>query len=192
MLIIYAHYSRSGHCGEILRSVTAELDARKKPYELMDLYEEKMDPAFQGYRAYDEHGWALNKAIREIQEQFIREKEFIIIYPIWWEKAPSILSKFLKHVLSAKIAFLWDSKRRRPIGLFLDKRALVLVTAGEAAWRRKWLRRGRGVKSIAKELLRDFGVRTDVLLIGNCQTITEKKKEEIQKRVTHAIKKFLG
>ncbi len=190
MLIVYAHFNRSGHCGEVLRRVVAELDSRDKKYEVLDLYEMGFDAVFRGEGDYDENGFSTNETIREMQEKVSRENELIVIYPLWWNNVPAMLKGFFDRVLTARFAFRY-SEKGFPMGLLVGKRALVLATAGGPAWYHKYLCGNRAIKVVTNDTLRFCGMETSARLIGNCRELTEEKKNKIQKQILAEMEKFV-
>lgn len=190
MLIVYAHFDRSGHNGEVLRTVEEYLGNREIPYEVLDLYASGFDPVL---RAGDvrARGKSENDAtVRALQEKIEAERDFVFIYPTWWTNVPAMLKGFYDRVFSVGFAF-----RYRPSGiperLLRGRRALVVTTTGGPAAYHRIVALGRSVRVSTDDVLGFSGFRTRNLLIGNCRKIDEAKREEIRRRVRRAMGRFV-
>ncbi len=191
MLIIYAHFSRTGHNGVILKEVENWLKQRGQAYEVLDLYGIGFDPVLGVRDISQADGTSSDVFVHSIQEKILKAKNLIFIYPTWWSNVPAILKGFYDRVLMAQFAFRYGSSGL-PEGLLKGRRALVFTTSGGPAVYQKIFRGSRSIKVTTDDTLEFCGLRTQSVLIGNCRALDEKKKIEITKKVIIAMKKFVS
>ncbi len=189
MLIIYAHFSRSGHNGQVLSEVEKFLKEKVHLYEILDLYQIDFDPILTNQDILSREKFSSDEKIRSLQEKILQEQEFIFIYPTWWNNVPAMLKGFYDRVLAAGFAFRYQ-KNGLPEGLLKGKRALVFTTTGGPAFYQKLVRGTRSIKVTTSDTLEFCGLKTQSVLIGGCRSLDEKKKLEIQKKVAKAMEKF--
>lgn len=191
MLVVYAHFDRSGHNGEVLRTVEEYLGKRKVPYEVLDLYASGFDPVLRAEDVRARGKSENDPAVREIQEKIGAERDFVFIYPTWWSNVPAMLKGFYDRVFSAGFAF-----RYKPSGLpdrlLRGRRALVVTTAGGPAAYHRLVTLSRSLRVSTDDVLGFSGFRTSGVLIGNCRKIDDRKREEIRRKVSRAMERFVG
>lgn len=186
MLIIYAHFDRTGHNGEVLRTVESYARERDIPYEVLDLYGMNFDP-FLRAEDMEVRGKSENDAqVREIQEKILAEREFVFIHPTWWGNVPAILKGFYDRVFSAGFAFRYKPNGL-PERLLRGRRALVITTTGGPWFFQRIVKASRALRVSTSDTLRFCGFRTRTLLIGNCRKIDESKRKEIRRRVSRVL-----
>ncbi|MEI6650461.1 MAG: NAD(P)H-dependent oxidoreductase [Candidatus Moraniibacteriota bacterium] len=190
MLIIYAHFNKSGHNGEVLKSVEDYLIGKGKSYEVLDLYGIGFDPVLRAEEMADRGMSTTDVKVRELQEKIAAEREFMFIYPTWWSNVPAILKGFYDRVFSRGFAFRYRSNGF-PEGLLKGKRALVITTSGGPAIFQQLVRLSRSIRVSTSDTLEFCGIRTKNLLIGNCMRLDEAKKNEIRRKVFRATRSFV-
>jgi NAD(P)H dehydrogenase (quinone) len=189
MLIIYAHFEKAGHCGEVLKTAEWWLSGKGKPYEVLDLYATGFDPVLRAEEMTDRGISKTDAAVRAIQEKILAEREFIFIYPNWWSNVPAILKGFYDRVFASGFAFKYR-ENGLPEGLLTGKRALVIVTSGGPAPYQRIVRGNRPIKVTTSDTLSFCGMKTKSLLIGGCVKLDEKKKADIGRKVVSALEGF--
>jgi len=191
MLVIYAHFDRSGHNGEVLRTVEECLGTRKIPYEVLDLYASGFDPILRAEDVKARGKSAHDATVRALQEKIESERDFVFIYPTWWTNVPAMLKGFYDRVFSAGFAFRYGANGL-PVRLLRGRRALVITTTGGPAAYHRIVTLGRSLRVSTDDVLGFSGFRTRSLLIGNCRGIDEAKRGEIRRRVRRVMDRFVG
>jgi len=192
MIIIYAHYSKTGHVGTVLATVEATLQQRQRAYEVWDLYQLQFNPVFnpETYDRTDAQGISADPQIKTWQEKIKQETDFIIIYPTWWVNVPAILKGFYDRVLQARFAFRYKSNGL-PEGLLRGKRALVITTTGAPAFFHRLIKWNRSLSISTADTLRFCGIQTTTLLFGSCVHINETKRQRITKKTRATLERWL-
>lgn len=190
MLIIYAHFSREGHCGEVLKTVEWWLAGKGKPYEVVDLSATGFDPILRAEEMIDRGISKTDPSVRAIQEKILAEREFVFIYPTWWSNVPAILKGFYDRVFASGFAFRYR-ENGFPEGLLKGKRALVIATAGGPAAYQRIVRGSRPIRVTTSDTLSFCGMKTKSLLIGGCVKLDDRKKTEIGRKVVRAMEGFM-
>ncbi|MEI7749989.1 MAG: NAD(P)H-dependent oxidoreductase [Candidatus Moraniibacteriota bacterium] len=191
MLIIYAHFNKAGHCGEVLKTAEEWLAGKGKPYEVLDLYGIGFDPVLRAEEMASRGMSTTDPKLKELQEKILAEREFVFIYPTWWSNVPAVLKGFYDRVFASGFAFRYR-ENGFPEGLLKGKRALVITTSGGPAVYQYIARLGRSLRVTTSDTLEFCGIRTKSLLIGGCMKLDESKKTEIRTKVARALDGFVG
>lgn len=191
MLIIYAHFDRTGHNGEVLRNVESYMWEKDVSYEVLDLYGMGFEPLLHAEDMRARGKSENDPQVREIQEKMLAEREFVFIYPTWWGNVPAMLKGFYDRVFSAGFGFRYN-EHGMPEGLLRGRRALVITTTGGPWFFQRVIKVSRALHVSTADVLRFCGFRTRTLLIGNCRKIDDRKREEIRKKVHRALTRFVG
>jgi len=191
MLVIYAHFDRSGHNGEVLKTVEECFRERELPYQVLDLYTSGFDPVLRAQDVRTRGKSETDATVRALQERIEAERDFVLIYPTWWTNVPAMLKGFYDRVFLVGFAF-----RYRPSGiperLLRGRRALVITTTGGPAAYHRIVTLGRSIRVSTDDVLGFSGFRTRHLLIGHCRKLDETKRREIRRRVRRAVVRFVG
>lgn len=115
--ILYAHPYEKSFNHAILETITDKLAARGKEFEVIDLYADGFNPAFEGkdLSVYNE-GRSKDPLVNKYIDILLRTESFIMIFPIWWSTMPAIVDGFFDKTMLAGIAFKYSDK-----GLVPDK-----------------------------------------------------------------------
>lgn len=181
MLIIYAHPNHDGHCGYILKQFKKHFKKNKTPYQLLDLYKLKYDPVLKQSEHYTSGNYHISTETKEYQELIQKERQFIIIYPTWWNGPPAILKGFFDRTLTSRFAFKY-SENGFPTGLLQGKVAVFTTTGGHLLIE-KIILRNRSLNVIVKNTLNFCGFKAKGFMLGNATKFTERNKKLIQKKV---------
>ncbi|MBT3356494.1 NAD(P)H-dependent oxidoreductase [bacterium] len=184
MLIIYAHPNHDGHCGYILKQLTAELDSKKIVHQVIDLYQENYNPVLQPKEHYTSGNYAIAKETKKYQKLLEKERSFVIIYPTWWNGTPAILKGFFDRTLTNRFAFRYN-KYGFPKGLLTGKVAVITTTGGPAI-AEKLILGNRSLKVVVKETLRFCGFKAKGFMVDQAKKLTDKNKRKIEKIVSLA------
>ena len=187
MLIIYAHPTKTGHCGYILEQVKKYLNAQKKSYEFLDLYTENYDPVLKKNEHYSSSNNYLTDDTIKYQTLLKKHQEIIVIYPTWWNSTPAILKGWFDRVLTRKFAFEYIG--HLPHGL-LHGKVVVITTTGGPAFYEKIFAKNRSLKTVTHDVFKFCGYRTKGYLFGSATELDDKNKKRIKKIVNKAMKNF--
>jgi len=87
-LIIYAHPYDGSFNHAVLEAATSALDKAGRPYDVVDLYADGLDPLVSHYQKLIEGA-----------------SRIIVICPIWWSEVPSIVKGFVDKVMKQNWAY---------------------------------------------------------------------------------------
>ena len=105
-LIIYAHPSPGSFNHAVLQAVTDSLDRKSRPYDVIDLYADGFDPRYTPEElALFHEGGTLDTLVTRYQDLLDTATRLIIIAPVWWSGAPSILNGFVEKVMKQGWAY---------------------------------------------------------------------------------------
>lgn len=115
--ILYAHPYEKSFNHAILKSITERLTAEGKPFEVIDLYVDGFNPAFEGtsLAVYNE-GRSADPLVNKYIDILLRTDSFVMIFPIWWSTMPAIVNGFFDKTMLAGTAFKYSEN-----GLVPDK-----------------------------------------------------------------------
>lgn len=158
-LIIYAHPSPSSFNHAVLQAVTDSLDRKSRPYDVIDLYADGFDPRYTPEElALFHEGGTLDTLVTRYQDLLDTATRLIIIAPVWWSDAPSILKGFVEKVMKQGWAYkVTVTGVRGKLGRIRE--VLYLSTSTSPTW---YLRRRRGnaiEKVFLGTTLRQLGIR---------------------------------
>jgi NAD(P)H dehydrogenase (quinone) len=186
-LIIYAHptIKQEGHCSSVLDEVKTRLDMMNQDYEVIDLYKIGYDPVLHEDELYTAHNKNITNQNKEFQKKIERSKNFIFIYPVWWNSTPAILKGFFDKVLTSGFAFIY--KNNMPIGLLKGRKAVIFATTGAPKLFFKLFERSIATRQVEKYTLGFCGIKARSFVVGNSLQIDEKQKNKIQKTVKKGL-----
>ncbi|MGE0792911.1 MAG: NAD(P)H-dependent oxidoreductase [Candidatus Woesearchaeota archaeon] len=181
ILIIYAHPNKNGFCGEVLKQILKQ----NKNCEVLDLYSMKYDIILKNDELYSRNNRKVAKETKLLQEKIKQFEKFIFIYPNWWQNIPAILKGFIDRVFISDFAFKYV--KGMPKGL-LSGKAIVISTCGAPKFVSTIIKGNRAVKLITDDVLRYCGIKAKGFVIGSALNLNNKRKLEIEKVVTKALK----
>lgn len=189
-LIIYAHPTKTGHNGAVLKEVQATLIKQKKNFWLIDLYAEKFNPLL-----LEKNFNKPNPQAKKYQEHLKKSDELIFIYPVWWGTFPAMLKGFFDQVFTRGFAFHYLSlpfsifgMNARPQGLLKGKHATVFITMGARKWQNSLFLHKISKRVVQRPILGFCGITSKVYTTYSASKLTPEKKIEIKKLVTKALK----
>ncbi len=190
MIIVYAHPDRKGHCGYILNQIlekTKTASGKEAPL-VIDLYSEEYSPLLTEDELYTHGNKSVSSRNKEIQEIFKKQRNFIFIYPTWWNNMPAILKGFTDRVFTPGFAYKFSN--HIPKGL-LEGKAVAITTTGSSGLLYKIFSGKRSLKVLTKDVLSFSGLSTKNIQIGNARSLNDKNKKNIEKAVEKTLS-FLG
>jgi NAD(P)H dehydrogenase (quinone) len=189
-LIIYAHPTRKGHNGVVLKEVEAHLNTSKSSYKLIDLYKEHFNPVL----TENNFNKPTNQA-KSYQNEIKKADHIIFIYPVWWGTFPAMLKGFFDQVFTRGFAFTYKplpfpvfGMRARPIGLLSDKRATVFITMGARKWQNDLFLHRISKRAVRKPLLGFCGIKSKVCALYSCTKLTAEHKRKAKSLVAKVLK----
>ncbi|MFT4311534.1 MAG: NAD(P)H-dependent oxidoreductase [Candidatus Woesearchaeota archaeon] len=189
-LIIYAHPNKKGNNGLILEKVIKGLKAKKKKFDLIDLYDSKYRPVLEEKELYTQGNKFISKETLKYQEMISKTDHLIVIYPVWWNNMPAILKGFFEKVITPRFAFryeLYFGKLPVPIGLLKGKRASVFITTNSPKIIYWLVQKGRASSTIKKDILGFSGIKSKVFHYDNAIKYNKDKT-----RASKLVKKGLS
>ena len=108
--------------------MTEKLKANNHEVALRDLYAEDFSPVLSDADFYQfSQGQVPDEVITE-QEYIANADILVFIYPIWWFQMPAMLKGYIDRVFSK--GFAYDYTSNGIVGLFKDKRCVIINTTG--------------------------------------------------------------
>ncbi len=188
-LIVYAHPSKNGHNGLILKEVQATLLAQKKNFWLIDLYAENFNPVL-----FEHNLKHPTPQAKKYQEHIKKSDHIIFIYPVWWGTFPAILKGFFDQVLTSGFAYKYIplpfpvfGAKARPYGLLKGKQATVFITMGARKWQNKWFMRSISKRVVQRPILSFCGIRPRVFTLYDAIALGREKKLAVKRLVARAL-----
>jgi len=185
MLIIYAHPTKNGHCGYVLKTVLEVVKQKNIKYQILDLYQMNFDPVLKPDEHYTSGNRNVTPGNKKIQELIAAEQNFIFIYPTWWNNLPAILKGFLDRIFTPGFAYKYENDR--PLSL-LKGRAIVFTATGAPWLYAKLLTKDRSIKVLTFDTLKFCGIKAKGFYINNANKLNEEKKKKIRKIALKGIK----
>jgi len=190
-LIVYAHPNRDGHCGRFLQEVTAELERRGEPFELLDLCALGYDPVLKANEHYASGRDDVSPRNREFQETIRDAARLVFIYPVWWQNMPAVLKGFVDRVFTAGFAFRYRPSGL-PEGLLKGRRAAVFTSSGAPRFFARFLAGDRALKVLVKDTLRFCRLKARGFSVGSARQLTEAGKADIAACVRRGVDYLLA
>lgn len=107
--ILYAHPYAKSFNHAILESVESKLKLENKDYEVIDLYADGFNPAFEAesLRLYSK-GESADPLIKKYIEILLRTDSLFMIFPVWWGMMPAIVKGFFDKVMLVGTAYTYN------------------------------------------------------------------------------------
>lgn len=130
--ILYAHPYTGSFNHAVLSEIERKLKSENRPYEVIDLYADGFDPAFEAasLRLYG-RGETADPLVEKYIRILLQTDEFIMVFPVWWGMMPAIVVGFFDKVMLAGIAYRYDDDGRL-VPSRLDIRRTVMITTSQA------------------------------------------------------------
>jgi NAD(P)H dehydrogenase (quinone) len=184
-LLVYAHPNHKGHCGCFLQEIKKELERRKEPYEVLDLYAIGYDPVLKADEHYSSGSCSVAPQNKEFQAKIGNAKRLVFVFPVWWQSMPAILKGFIDRVLVAGFAFRYVGKV--PKGLLQGRKAAVFTSSGAPRFFTKMLYGDRALKGMVGDTLGFCGIATRGFSVGGATTLTPANEAAIAKTVRRGL-----
>lgn len=127
-LILYTHPNPASFNHAIKETLVRVLNEKGQDVRVRDLYALRFDPVL---KAGDFEALLAGKVLPDvaIEQEHVRWAEQItFLYPVWWNRMPSLAEGYIDRVLSK--GFAYDYTATGPVGLLAGKRVYVFSTLG--------------------------------------------------------------
>lgn len=130
--IVYTHPWSGSFNHAILDTVKFQLDFEGLAYNIIDLSNDKFNPAMtaEDLRLYN-RGETADATADRYRHMLSNTQEIIFIFPIWWGMMPANLKGFFDKVLLKGGAFNYDSKGNLVPALHIGRTLLITTSQGE-------------------------------------------------------------
>ena len=131
ILIVTAHPSTLGHTHRIANTYKEAKIFKGHEVQLVDLYAEENKMPLLSFENIRER--PIDKVQKKFQEQIQWADEIVVVHPIWWGVAPSIMKSWAEQTFWPGIAYKYtpDGKLNR---LLIGKTAKIYATSGGPGW----------------------------------------------------------
>lgn len=184
-LIIYANPSHEGHCGYLLKQVSAALTEKGVEASLIDLYALGYDPVLKDSELYSAGRKEIDSQNQSFQEQIKKADFLLFIYPTWWQNLPAILKGFLDRVFTSDFGFVY--KNGLPVGLLKGKKAAAFTSSGGPSIYTRFFTGNSSLTVLLKHTLAFCGMNTKGFLLGKARKV-EKNQQELDRIATKILK----
>lgn len=94
-IIVFAYPDKNSYYGKMLEAAKKGLELKKKPYEVIDLYEDKFNPVYEGVDlALYSKGQTTDKDCIKYAEQIKECDELVVIYPTMFQQPSPMIKGF--------------------------------------------------------------------------------------------------
>ncbi len=130
--ILYSHPYAGSFNHAILETVKKSLEDKGKSYEVLDLYADGFNPAFEAadLRLYS-HGETTDPLVERYLKTLTESDEIVMIFPIWWGMMPAIVKGFFDKVMLQGTAFVYDESGAL-VPAKINMRRTVMITTSQA------------------------------------------------------------
>lgn len=186
-LIIYAHpYRKSFNHAELMH-VIATLSAQNRPYQVLDLYADGFNPAYDAAElALFNAGKTHDDLVLKYQRALAEADHVIFIFPVWWNDAPAMVKGFIDKVM--KKQFAYTVGKTGVLGKLTHiKQAIILTTATSPKW---YLRLfcGNAIGGVFKTTLHQLGIKRVVWHhLGSVDRCSSPKRTHYLQKISHGI-----
>lgn len=180
-MIIYCHPWNGSFNHSVLQQIIANLKSHHQKFELIDLYKEHFDPAYdeEELRLFHEgktHDPLVTKYLKMMQNA----DQVIFVTPIWWNGIPGMLKGFIDKVMKEGEGLSHIVTKTGIKGELTNiKKAYVFTSSTSPTLYYKYLA-GNGIKKIfINQTLKQIGVKKARWI--NFGNMTHSKKEQREK-----------
>lgn len=133
-LIVYAHPYVNSFNHAILDSVTETLTKKNHHYEIIDLYKDNFNPAYDAEElSLFFAGKTHDSLVTKYQEMIKKAKRIIFIFPIWWNDLPAMVKGFIDKAMKKDFAYIFTEKGLEGTLTYIEK-AFIFTTASSTQW----------------------------------------------------------
>jgi len=133
-LIVYAHPYEKSFNHAILEALTKTLENKKYTYEIIDLYADKFNPAYDAVElSLFFAGKTADPLVTKYQEMIKKADHLVFVFPVWWNDLPAIVKGFIDKVMKKDFAYIFTANGLEGTLTFI-KKAYIFTTASSTQW----------------------------------------------------------
>lgn len=173
VLVLYSHPEEKSLNFAFKEAAEETVMGNNDELRVIDLYKEQFDPVLRDKDENDN-----NTVIKKYQQDILWANRIIIITPLWWANINAMLKGFFDRVLTEGFAFEYN-QAGMPVGLFENKRAILIGTLDTPKPIAHIAGTTRGFKSVIHGILKFSGIKQSrYILFG--PVITSKERTRIK------------
>lgn len=133
-LIVYAHPYTNSFNHAILESLKKTLDNKKYDYDIIDLYADNFNPAYDSIElSLFFEGKTADPLVTKYQKMLKKADKLVFIFPIWWNDLPAMVKGFIDKVMKKDFAYIFTANGLEGTLTFI-KKAYIFTTASSTQW----------------------------------------------------------
>ncbi|MCI1858208.1 MAG: NAD(P)H-dependent oxidoreductase [Sporolactobacillus sp.] len=157
VLVIYAHPNPDSFNHAVCQQVIAGLSAAKIHYHLLDLYQEKFDPALIFNSRKRRSQMKSDPGTAHYRQLVAAADHLIFVYPTWWSGMPAMLRGFFDRVFASGFAYTYNGPI--PHGLLNGRAATLIYTMDSPAFYARLIRRSVEWRAVKGPIFHFCGIR---------------------------------
>jgi putative NADPH-quinone reductase len=133
-LIIYAHPYDKSFNHAILETLIKTLKNKNHQYEIIDLYDDKFNPAYDAIElSLFFSGKTADPLVSKYQEMIKKADHIVFIFPVWWNDLPAIVKGFIDKVMKKDFAYIFTANGLEGTLTYI-KKVYIFTTASSTQW----------------------------------------------------------
>lgn len=133
-LIVYAHPYDKSFNHAILETLVKTLKNKNHQYEIIDLYEDQFNPAFDAIElSLFFSGKTADPLVTKYQNMIKKADHIVFVFPIWWNDLPAIVKGFIDKVMKKDFAYIFTANGLEGTLTYI-KKAYIFTTASSTQW----------------------------------------------------------
>ncbi|MEC3735515.1 NAD(P)H-dependent oxidoreductase [Bacillus safensis] len=190
--IVYAHPWDGSYNHAILASITENLETKREPFQVIDLYKDGFNPVFSAEELqYFNKGDTPYQLVKDYQEKLNQTTELIFIFPVWWWDLPAILKGFIDKVMLRGFAFLEDKNTGALKGLLTNIKKTTVISTSTTDKDYIESEGGNAIQSVfINRTLADLGIKnesTQWIHFSGVNLTTDEKRKQFLKEISQSI-----
>lgn len=190
--IVYAHPWDGSYNHAILTSITENLETKKEPFQVIDLYKDGFNPVFTAEELKHFHkGETPYPLVKDYQEKLKQSTELVFIFPVWWWDLPAMLKGFIDKVMLSGFAFIEDQNTGTLQGLLTSIKKTTVISTSTTDKEYIESEAGNAIQSVfIDRTLADLGIKnesTKWIHFSRVNLTTDEKRKQFLKEISQNI-----
>lgn len=190
--IVYAHPWDGSYNHAIMTSITENLETKKEPFQVIDLYKDGFNPVFTAEELKHFHkGETPYLLVKDYQEKLKQSTELVFIFPVWWWDLPAILKGFIDKVMLSGFAFIEDQNTGTLKGLLTNIKKTTVISTSTTDKKYIESEAGNAIQSVfINRTLADVGLKnesTKWIHFSRVNLTTDEKRKQFLKEISQNI-----
>ncbi|MEK5335490.1 NAD(P)H-dependent oxidoreductase [Bacillus sp. FSL M8-0166] len=190
--IVYAHPWDGSYNHAILTSITENLETKREPFQVIDLYKDGFNPVFSAEELkYFHKGETPYQLVKDYQKKLSQSTELIFIFPVWWWDLPAILKGFIDKVMLSGFAFLEDKNTGALKGLLTNIKKTTVISTSTTDKDYIESEGGNAIQSVfINRTLADLGIKnedTKWIHFSGVNLTTDEKRKVFLNEISQSI-----